>query len=80
MTDLYRVRLISFGYGLLSLILMALAGVLVSPDFSALVKTHFGNSAVIGFLLLLVPELAKHLRNLATLKKLGAEGKQPLLI
>ena len=80
LSDVYRVRLISFGYGLLSLIILALVGVFASPDFSLLVKTHFGDSVFTGFLLLLVPELIKHLRNLAELKKLGADGKRPILI
>jgi len=80
MSDLYRVRIKSFSWSFLSLILMALAGVLVSQDFSALVKTNFGDTAFIGFLLLLIPELTKHFVNLAALKKLGAKGERPLLI
>ena len=80
LSDVYKVRLISFGWGVVSLILIAIAGVLVSSDFSLLVKTHFGDSVLTGFFLLFIPELAKHFRNLAELKKLGAKDEKVLLI
>ena len=82
MNDLVKIRLVSFGYGLLSLIAIALVGVLASPEFSELIKTNFGNSAFTGFLLLLVPEIVRHLRNLAVMKKLGGvkEDKDFFLI
>ena len=71
MTDLYRVRIQSFLWSFGSLILIAVAGVLVSSDFATLVKTNFGDTAVTGFLLLFVPEIAKHMKNVAALRKLG---------
>ena len=81
LSDLYAVRLKSFGYGLASLILIALIGVFASPDFAKLISINLGNYPVLaGFLLLLVQELVKHGRNILVTKKLGAEGKQPLLI
>ena len=71
MNNLLKIRLVSFGYGLLSLIVVALAGVLASPEFSELIKTNFGSSAFSGFALLLIPELFKHARNLIEARKLG---------
>ena len=79
-TQLLKVRAVSFGWGLFSLIIIAISGVLLSPDFSALVKANFGDSAFVGFALLLVPEVVKHLRNLAEVKKLGGGDKKIFLI
>ena len=75
-----KVRLISTVYSFLSLVIMAVAGVFVSPDFSVLVKANFGNSALVGFFLLLMPELAKAIRNYAILNKLGSAKEKPFLI
>mgnify|MGYP001596300803 CR=1 FL=1 len=77
--DLVRIRLVSFAYGLASLVGLAILGVLVSPDFAALVKAHFGNGFFATLILLLVPEVAKHIRNLIETKKLGST-KRPFLI
>ena len=75
-TNLLKIRAISFFYGFASLVGLAIVGVLVSPEFVALIKAHFGSGIFTSLLLLLVPELVKHLRNLSTIKKLGAkEGK-----
>ena len=79
MSDLYKIRALSFMYGLGSLIILAIGGVIISPDFATLVKTNFGDSALVGFLLLLAPEVARHLRNLAALKKLGSHEKVILI-
>ena len=80
MTDLYRVRIQSFLWSFGSLTLIAVAGVLVSSDFATLVKTNFGDTAITGFFLLFVPEIAKHIKNLAALKKLGATGEKVILL
>ena len=80
MSDLYRVRVQSFLWSLGSLVLIAVAGVLVSPDFASLVKTNFGDTAVTGFFLLFLPEVAKHFKNLAALKKLGADYSKKVIL
>ena len=79
MKDLIKIRFLSFGYGALSLILMAVAGVLLSPEFSTLITDNFGGSFITGLLLLFIPELAKHIRNLAKTKKLGSKEKVLLI-
>ena len=79
MPDIYRVRIQSFLWSFGSLVLIAIAGVLVSSDFATLVKTNFGDTAITGFFLLFVPEVAKHIKNLAALKKLGSHEKVILI-
>ena len=79
-SQLIKIRLVSFGYGLASLLGLAVIGVLLSPDFAALVKANFGDGVVSMFVLLLVPEVIKHLRNLIETKKLGAAGTKVFLI
>ena len=80
MNDLIKVRAVSFFYGFVSLVGLAITGVLLSPEFSALVKDNFGNSALTGFLLLVIPEMVKHVRNKIEIKKLGSEDKKIFLI
>ena len=79
--NLLKIRFVSFGWGVFSLIVLAIVGVLSSPAFKELVLTNFGSSVWTGFLFLLLPELVKHLRNLAEIKKLGGlEDKKIFLI
>ena len=78
--NLLKIRAVSFGWGVFSLFVMAIAGVLMSPAFKELVLDNFGSSVWTGFLFLLLPELVKHLRNLAEVKKLGSEDKKIFLI
>lgn len=78
--QLLKLRLVSFGWGLASLVGLAIVSVLLSPDFAALLKANFGDGVFTMFTLLLVPEVAKHIRNLIEAKKLGATGKEPFFI
>lgn len=70
----------SFGWGLLSLLGSALAAVLLSEEFRALVFTHFGNSFIAGVIMLFVPEAVKHLRNVWKLGRLGAEKVKDIIL
>lgn len=63
MIDHLRLRVTAFLTGLLSLIGTALIGVLLSPEFMALVSTHLAEFSWGGFALLIVNGLVNHLRN-----------------
>lgn len=73
--SLLKARFISFVYSLGSLIGLAIAGVLLSPEFAALVNEYFGTGVSASLILLFGTEVAKHLRNLSVIKKakLGAQ-------
>lgn len=77
MTDtqkLIKIRLISFGYGFASLLGTALIAVLLSEQFRTLVFSNFGDSFLAGFIMLIVPEIVKQIRNMTKLGKLGARS------
>lgn len=69
-----KVRLISFGYSLLSLVGVAIVGVFTSQDFAVLVTQHFGQGIISTLILLAVTEAVKHIRNLSVLKQAGLGG------
>lgn len=71
-TQLIKARLISFGWSILSLVGTTIAGVLLSPDFAALVTQNFGQGVVSTLILLAVTELVKHVRNVQVLKSAEA--------
>lgn len=62
--QLIKARLISFGWSLLSLVITTVAGMLLSSDFAHIVQANFGDGATGALVLLVVTEVAKHLRNL----------------
>jgi hypothetical protein len=76
--ELLWVRLVSFAYSFAGLAITAIGGVVLSPDFAALVQQNFGNGALTALALLVVTELAKHARNLAVLgaaeRRFGSAG------
>ena len=82
MSDLLKVRVTSFLWTAASILAGAVGVALLSPEFSSLVKEALKNSpALAGFVLLVIPEVVKHIRNLAEVKKLGsAEDKKVFLI
>lgn len=80
MNDLLQIRWKSFLYESLSLVLTAVVGVLVSPEFQALVTAHFGESVVGGVILLVVTGVVKHLRNKKVLKNIGSIDNPKVLI
>ena len=73
MENLWKVRMTSFVYGFLSLLGSAVVAVLLSEQFRALVFSHFGNSFFAALVMLFVPEIVKHLRNVAKLGKFGVQ-------
>lgn len=73
--SLLKIRAVSFFYGFLSLLGLALVGVLSSQEFMSLVKENFGQTIFTSFLFLLLPELIKHGRNVLEVKKLGSKEK-----
>ncbi len=80
MSDLIAVRLKSFGWSLLSFLGVSIAGWLMSTEFSTLVTEHFGSSVIGTLILLFVPEIVKHIRNLRMLGRYGANSHAVVLI
>lgn len=72
--ELLKLRAVAFGYEAASLFLSVFVAVLASPDFAALVTTHFGDTVLGGVLLLVLTGLVKHLRNLDVIKKAEVGG------
>lgn len=66
------IRLKSFGYELLGLVITGLGGFLLSQDFADLVSTHFGETLTASIIMLAVSGVAKHLRNIKLDKQFGA--------
>lgn len=62
-------RLKSFGYNLLSAVVVALLGFFSSPEFATLITQNFGDTVLSTVLLLLVPELVKYIRNAFVIAK-----------
>ena len=75
MDKLWQVRVRAFVWQLVSLLVVAVGGVLLSEDFRTLVTTHFGDTFITSSALLLVTGLVSHVRNKIALKKLGAYGE-----
>ena len=73
MNQMWKVRVVSFGYGFASLLGSAVVAVLLSEEFRTLVFSNFSNSFFAGAIMLFVPEIVKHLRNAAKLGTLGAQ-------
>lgn len=71
--DLIKVRVISFLFGLVTLvvggIITALLTLFTGPEFQTLVTAHFGEGAVASLIFLFVQQLVAHIRNIAVLKK-----------
>lgn len=67
--DLIMARVIAFLYEAGTLIVLAVLGVLVSPEFQSVVTSHFGDSVTASLIMLAVTGLVKHVRNLSALKK-----------
>lgn len=72
--DLYKLRLISFGWSVLSLVTTVVVGALASPEFATIVTQHFGTGAVSMLVLMGVTELVKHVRNVRVLNTAGRVG------
>ena len=79
---LIETRLKSFGYGIVTIIGLAVVSALSSPEILALITENFGNGTAGILVTLFVTEIVKHLRNLKVLKdaQLGGEGKAVTLI
>ena len=78
-SKLISVRIKSFLYSLCSYAVVAVLAFLASPDFATLVTEHFGNTAVTSLVLIVVPEVVKHFRNLQAVKDLGGQGEVELI-
>jgi hypothetical protein len=76
---LLLVRTKSFLYSLLGFTVVGVLGFLASPDFANLIVANFGESAVTSLVLLVVPEVVKHIRNLQAIKQFGGEGEVDLI-
>ena len=68
---LWQARVQAFFVQAGSLIVVAIAGVLISDDFRQLVITNFGDTFITSSALLLLTGLVSHIRNKLALKKLG---------
>lgn len=81
--ELWKVRLVSFGWSCLSFFATGLVTMLASDDFRALIENNFGGSVFGTLLVLLVTELVKHLRNTQLLKSYQVGGRydeKPVII
>ena len=67
--ELIKARVIAFAYEAGTLITLAILGALASPEFQALVVSHFGEGLTASAILLFVTAIVKHVRNLNVLKK-----------
>jgi hypothetical protein len=79
-TQLWKVRLTAFGYQALSLIIVAVMGVLVSEDFKGLVVQNFGDTFITSAVLLIINGVVAHIRNIRMLGKLGGSEDKRFLI
>ena len=71
------IRLKSFFWSALAILIGAVAIAVVSPEMKAIIMESSGGGVVGTMAVLMLPEIAKHLRNLAVIKKakkLGAIG------
>lgn len=73
--DIIKVRFVVFGYQLLSLVVVALTGVLASPEMRTLITENFGESVGASLILLGVNALVAHMRNLSIINKVGGGDK-----
>ena len=77
--DLIKIRFVAFGYQALSLIVVALTGVLASGEFKTLITENFGESVGASLILLGVNALVAHMRNLSIVTKVGGAGDKFLI-
>jgi hypothetical protein len=61
--DLFKTRAIAFAYEAGSLVAFAIISALSSPEFSALITEHFGETVYGGLILLVLNGIIKHIRN-----------------
>ena len=77
MTDaqkLVKARLISIFYSVSSFAVIIIPVVITSSEFQTFIQTHIKSSLLVSILLLAIPEVAKHFRNLTKMGKLGARA------
>ena len=79
-TELLSIRLKSFAFSLFGLALTGISGFLLSADVQKLIGEHFGNTIIGSLAVILVTEIAKHIRNVKLTQKLGARGERIVLI
>ena len=77
---LIQARIKAFFVQFGSMLLTALAGVVLSPEFKALLTEHFGTGFGVAAALLLITGVASHVANKMALKKLGARDSDVILI
>lgn len=81
--ELWKVRLVSFGWSCFTFFGTGLVAMLGSDEFRSIIELHFGGSVFGTLLVLLVTELVKHLRNTQLLKSYqvgGRYGGKPVII
>lgn len=71
--ELLKARLVAFLYEAGTLVVLAICGALVSPEFSAAVTTHFGDGITGSLILLSVSGVVKHVRNMKVLAESGSD-------
>ena len=68
------VRVKAFLFEALALVATGIFAVLMSPEFSSLVTSHWGSSFTTSLILLSVSGAVKHLSNLSAIKKAESLG------
>lgn len=61
--NLLALRVKSGAWTLVSMLIMAIAAYIVSPEFLTVLQDHTGSAMWGSLLVLLVPEIIKHIRN-----------------
>jgi len=75
----WKIRLESFGWGLLSLVGTVLGGLLISPEFRSLISDNFGVTTATIVCTIVIPEVLKFFRNRHVAGKLGATNNINLI-
>jgi len=80
MNPLLVARLKGFGFEAASMVGVGILGVFMSPEFQALITEHFGETLLTSTAVLLITGVAKHLRNVKAVGKLGATGGEKVIL
>jgi len=73
MVDHFSLRVLSFFYGVVTIVTGALLAAFMSPEFGTLITTHFGETAVGTIAYLIWDGVVKHLRNKSVENRFGAD-------
>lgn len=79
MKELWQIRVKSFAWDILGIVITGVSGFLLSPDFASIVTNHFGETALTSIALVVITGIAKTLRNMKVQTELGSTGSKDLI-